>query len=125
MKCSLILYLFLLPILIIFTPAVFFLCLLYQYCTVLVSVTVPLFDAAMLHWLQLMLVFAVSLFYIVIFQTLFGVSGFYLYRYCNIVLFYYRCWPGCCLIPFYLDVCKDCIHACSKCHKVVGKYIKM
>ncbi|XP_065921914.1 lipopolysaccharide-induced tumor necrosis factor-alpha factor homolog [Magallana gigas] len=46
------------------------------------------------------------------------------FGYCNIVLVYDRCRLGCCLIPFYLEGCKDCVHTCPKCHKVVGKYIK-
>ncbi|XP_052105361.1 LITAF domain-containing protein-like [Mytilus californianus] len=34
-------------------------------------------------------------------------------------------WIGCCLIPFILDACKDVIHTCPSCHKMVGRYNRM
>eukprot|EP01089_Gocevia_fonbrunei_P019779 TRINITY_DN710_c0_g1_i2.p1 TRINITY_DN710_c0_g1~~TRINITY_DN710_c0_g1_i2.p1 ORF type:complete len:121 (-),score=2.72 TRINITY_DN710_c0_g1_i2:62-379(-) len=32
------------------------------------------------------------------------------------------CWYGCCLIPFCIPQCKDQVHCCASCHKVVGKH---
>jgi len=31
------------------------------------------------------------------------------------------CWMGCCLIPFCIDDCKDAIHTCGNCHRVLGE----
>jgi len=34
---------------------------------------------------------------------------------------FFGCWLGCCLIPFSINDCKDAVHSCPACHKVVGK----
>nr|XP_022341661.1 cell death-inducing p53-target protein 1 homolog [Crassostrea virginica] len=34
-------------------------------------------------------------------------------------------WLGCCLIPFCIDGCKDCVHTCPNCQQVIGKFNRM
>ncbi|XP_061169039.1 cell death-inducing p53-target protein 1 homolog [Saccostrea cucullata] len=41
------------------------------------------------------------------------------------VLILFGCWLGCCLIPFYVEGCKDCVHTCPNCHQVVGKFTRI
>ncbi|XP_048763402.1 lipopolysaccharide-induced tumor necrosis factor-alpha factor homolog [Ostrea edulis] len=41
------------------------------------------------------------------------------------VLLLFGCWLGCCLIPFFIDGCKDCIHTCPSCNNVVGKFTRL
>nr|ALM25911.1 LPS-induced TNF-alpha factor [Sinohyriopsis schlegelii] len=34
-------------------------------------------------------------------------------------------WLGCCLIPFCIDACKDCVHQCPNCRQQLGRYNRM
>lgn len=41
------------------------------------------------------------------------------------VLILFGLWLGCCLIPFCINGCKDCVHHCPNCRQMVGKYNRM
>ena len=41
------------------------------------------------------------------------------------LIFFVRCWLGCCLIPFCIDSCKDVIHTCPNCRAPIGKFNRL
>ena len=34
-------------------------------------------------------------------------------------------WLGCCIIPFFIDECKDIYHECPKCNKLIDVYKRL
>lgn len=43
----------------------------------------------------------------------------------SVISIQYSCWLGCCLIPFYIQSCKDILHLCPYCGSAVGKYNRL
>ena len=49
-----------------------------------------------------------------------GLMVYLIYNFCI-----YSCWLGCCLIPFYIQSCKDVLHLCPYCGSAVGRYNRL
>ena len=48
-----------------------------------------------------------------------AVNGTFAWVLC-LLLCCFGCWLGCCLIPFYVDSCKDYYHKCGNCDKLIA-----
>lgn len=51
-------------------------------------------------------------------------TGVFAWLICMVLIFF-GCWFGCCLIPFCMDSCQDVIHTCPNCKAQLGAYRRL